>query len=694
MGLAASQARFLAITSRKMNCEFQSMQIAQQKLSVTRDLQKATQDYQSSLNATKLVWDTADDLGIFDVSYDVMMNPTVLNEFDPFLITDLNGKIVLSEPMFDAALAAGIIDANGDPTGKLFEGGIPFADSSITDDPSTTDNEELLEQTRADEAKTNGSRNAFLYQLGQVNLIDSAMADKIMRQGIYTKSGLGGPIYDKTVSNALSTNAFINYMKKITYESVENNSRCKIKDGKTYDFDIVYAKDNGTIRAGDMLAAKGTAVSGDHTVNVKTYNAGDIADKTFECTAPEGAIARAVCTDTSGTTHNPNDVIGGMRLKIVAGSTIPCDGIKVAFEVDASSPNRGDFIYGFNLKALLVDSNGSSLLCTNSNELKDSSKEGYFYLTRGGAVVNDANASKLTLGDILTGKYELAYHNSSNQDKINEYRSAYTKVLEGMAKVLGLGAGSDIKGLNIDNNSNTALEQAFEFTKSLFNTCYTDNTSNDATNLRGDSEIRDCVVKGSDGIYSISLTNLLKSYLTNFAIALEGFGSPYSVSKDLSKDSKFVTSDLNYKFLIHNDAAMTDTIMLNSDFYNMLYNQIATCGACTDKTKQQLVTDNEWLQQQLKRGSLFISSLNNDGYYYQGAYTLNGHVQEVKDENAIARAELEYSVQKSKLNTKEESLELQMKNLDMEISALTTEYDTVKNLISKGIEKVFTMFST
>ena len=107
-----------------------------------------------------------------------------------------------------------------------------------------------------------------------------------------------------------------------------------------------------------------------------------------------------------------------------------------------------------------------------------------------------------------------------------------------------------------------------------------------------------------------------------------------------------------------------------------------------------MVTDNEWLQQQLKRGSLFISSLNNDGYYYQGAYTLNGHVNEVKDEEAIARAELEYTVQKSKLNTKEESLELQMKNLDMEISSLTTEYDTVKNLISKGIEKVFTMFST
>ena len=49
---------------------------------------------------------------------------------------------------------------------------------------------------------------------------------------------------------------------------------------------------------------------------------------------------------------------------------------------------------------------------------------------------------------------------------------------------------------------------------------------------------------------------------------------------------------------------------------------------------------------------------------------------------------------KSKLNYKEETLELDMKNLDTEISALTTEYDTVKNLISKGVEKVFTMFSS
>ena len=114
MGLAASQARFLAITARKMNCEFQSMQIAQEKLSVTRDLQKAAQDYQNSLDATKLVWDTDGtrpevDGDIYDLSYNVMMTPSTLNEFDPYLITDTLGRVLLSDPMFDAAVAAGII---------------------------------------------------------------------------------------------------------------------------------------------------------------------------------------------------------------------------------------------------------------------------------------------------------------------------------------------------------------------------------------------------------------------------------------------------------------------------------------------------------------------------------------------------------------------------------------------------------
>ena len=352
-------------------------------------------------------------------------------------------------------------------------------------------------------------------------------------------------------------------------------------------------------------------------------------------------------------------------------------------------------IYGFNLIDILKPSSTTNPSTDNfvyNPEKLDTDK---FIVTRNGQAVSKSQIEKLTLGDLLEGRYAITYKQDSNDANKNGATTEFEKVLKNMAEALGYNAPSDTYiGLNVDVDSNTALNQAYDFTY-LALTSVTDRTGEDSVmQLSNIADQQNNVIQGKDGLYTLSLTNMLKSFLTNFAVALEGFGSPYNIKTESAKESNYVTSDLEYSFLLKNEEAMTDSLMLNADFYNMLYNQIATCGACTDKTKQDMVEDSEWLQQQLKRGSLFVSSLNNDGYFYQGAYTLNGHIQEVTDENAIARAELEYNVQKSKLNTKEESLELQMKNLDMEISSLTTEYDTVKNLISKGIEKVFTMFST
>ena len=177
----------------------------------------------------------------------------------------------------------------------------------------------------------------------------------------------------------------------------------------------------------------------------------------------------------------------------------------------------------------------------------------------------------------------------------------------------------------------------------------------------------------SDVGETISLTNLLKSYLTSFAIAIDGAESTLFNIESSAGSSKYVTDDLNYYFLIEEGGAVTETDLLTADFYNQLYNQICLNGATTDAIKRDMVSDPEYLMQALKNGQLFISSLNTE---------------------AIAQAEMEYEITKSKLNYKEETLDLKMKNIDTELSALTTEYDTVKNLISKNVEKVFTMFST
>lgn len=551
MGLAASQARFLAITARKNNCELQSMQIAQEKLSITREQQQAAQDYQNALSATKLVWDTYDD-DVYDLSYDVMMKPSALNEYDPYLITDTQGKIVLSTSMFNAAVAAGVIDAKtGDPKVSRSMGNI--------------------------DSKNDGSRNAFLYQLGAQNQVESSTINAVIALGEkgYTDSGVGGEIIDKTLSNALTTNSFISYLKTAEDED-------------------------------------------------------------------------------------------------------------------------GNFIYNLNLEDFL-SSNGYTL-CTTTSPDKNNDKNKVIITKDGNAITNSSELSKLTLGDILDGNYGI-----SGLMDASALEEIVTKILNTMAETLGRSETTNVKGLNVDNESQSALDNAYEFTRALLNSTQT----TPSTNLSILSGVMSQAIKkaqdtnnivvgnaGDTAISALNLTNMLKSYLTYFAISMEGYSSGLYVDSGDTSKSNYITDDIGYYFIVKNENAMSEQDALNADFYNMLYNQLCMNGASTDLTKQQQVTDSEYLAHGLKNGQLFISSLNNDGYFYQGHYTLNGHVAEVTDEDAIAQAEAEYNVKKSQLSYKEESLDLELKNIDTELSALTTEYDTVKNLISKNVEKVFTLFSS
>ena len=189
---------------------------------------------------------------------------------------------------------------------------------------------------------------------------------------------------------------------------------------------------------------------------------------------------------------------------------------------------------------------------------------------------------------------------------------------------------------------------------------------------------------------SVSLSNMAEMFLTNYAVALEGYDSNYYITQNAA-ESNFVTNDYNYMYVLNNpDSVYEEKELMIADYINVLYNNICTYGWTTDSN----VTDNDYLQNSLKNGRYFVSSLNSNNYYYQDHYTKNGCIGEVTDEDAITQAEAEYTAAKSKLNYREETLDLELKNLDLEISALTTEYDTVKSMISKNVEKIFTMFNS
>lgn len=192
--------------------------------------------------------------------------------------------------------------------------------------------------------------------------------------------------------------------------------------------------------------------------------------------------------------------------------------------------------------------------------------------------------------------------------------------------------------------------------------------------------------KYNDG-YGLNISYMAQAYLTYFAQYMEGISnSDYSVEK-LREQSNFVDDMFTFEYVTDVDTSGDN--LLVAGFYDALFNQICLNGW----TENDKISDNEYLEEMLKSGAMYMSTLADDGYYYQGNYSTNTYVKEVTDEEAVAQAEAKYNREKQKINAKENILDMKMKNLDTEISSLTTEYDTVKSVIDKNIEKTFKRYN-
>ena len=213
-----------------------------------------------------------------------------------------------------------------------------------------------------------------------------------------------------------------------------------------------------------------------------------------------------------------------------------------------------------------------------------------------------------------------------------------------------------------------------------------DNVNNYVGIVYIENSARENEGKYNDG-YGLNISSMAKAYLTYFAQYMEGIAnSQYNVEK-IYDNSNFVDDMFTFTYVTGIDTSGNN--LLIAGFYDALFNQICTKGW----TENEKVDDPEYLQQMLQSGAMYVSTMTDDGFYYQGNYATNSYIKEVTDEEGIAQAEAKYNREKEKLNYKESILDTKMKSLDTEISALTTEYDTVKSVIQKNIEKSFKRYN-
>ena len=195
---------------------------------------------------------------------------------------------------------------------------------------------------------------------------------------------------------------------------------------------------------------------------------------------------------------------------------------------------------------------------------------------------------------------------------------------------------------------------------------------------------------------AIDLSNLAQAYLTHFADYMNGISKVddkgiqvFDVNQGQTIGSHLAKDNKTYQYIWKAGTSVSSDDMAQATFYDTLFNQICANGW----TENNQIEDKTYLQQMLQSGMLYLSKTKDDGYYYQENYATDSYIKEIEDDTKVAQAEAKYTTEKAKLNAKEETLDLKMKNLDTEISSLSTEYDTVKNAISKNIEKSFKRYN-
>lgn len=584
MGLAAGQARLLTITARKSDCEYESMRLSHQKIALARDLADLSNEYQNSLNQTKLIYDY---YGTGDtstpLSYGLLMSPSTLNDYLPITITDSLGRVTLNSKYAAAARAAGI------PQEGL--GSLP----------------------------SEAMRNAFVQGLYTSGILTKNTAETILGLPYNQQAGFGGG----TTTAVTTTSGNIDKL----IESLE---------------------ENGT----EFTTSK--LVSSQQIQGAK--------DDMNNC------IIRTKVIDSSGTA------------------------------TDTDSAN-------LTLAKLLSDENQYNLDYYGSVRSEQSPVTATAmmqeYLTNPGGFVDwlyDEFSAVLNLGDGYTGK-ALEYALEETNNLINgpdteEYQKWHDEWLNATGnsdwdESTEWGNGNvngflDPVGTQISSGVENYDPNVVINGKNYVGFVYA------ASNKGRDDDGNDHCTGG------INLNNIAKAFLTYFVKYMDGVSNTaadgkekYYVTAGSLEENRLATNDYLFEYTIKTGSEVSSDDLGQATFYDALFNQICTNGW----TENDNIEDNEYLQEMLQSGMMYISKMKDDGYYYQANYATDSYIKEISDDTAIAQAEAKYTTEKAKLNAKEETLDLKMKNLDTEISSLSTEYDTVKNTISKNIEKSFKRYN-
>lgn len=640
MGMAAGQARLLSITARLTDNELRSQTITNSKLRLADKSSEASQEYMDALNSTQLMFGTYNDNG--DLSYQSLTANTLLTYSDlknQYSLVNSSGQIML----------------NGSDI-KKYE-----ASNSLAE---------------------------FLYSYGIPEVDNPKYPEALM--GIYGKSTVddGSYLYEKLYDeeNPLQWN---DYFSAMTDTDIANLQTILSKDPT----DVTEADAQ---QVTNVVNNWKTQVTGNSLFNDYSNMGG-----TF------GAYVNELLNPPSVQFPNEDDYRSDEGTQLAQDFDIAS---KPCYQNAIDRDSEGCYLH---VLAHLLDLDQSDVNDSYLGDPTVSSSWGQTYTTTVGGKTITTSSHYISGSAIQTAGL------TDSMAPVSEFLCK-DEDGDGQADVLAPATGPTItesstlvdkllSNYKIDSNGNMVQKTFKEKVIDLF---YVVDNYNDPDLKKAD---------GTNYTYD-ELKVYLQNFQTDIMVTLNQVTPDYydAIKEWQDQMSRWLKNveDLKANYVASLDTIPDKTIPDETDaryqWYVNLYYRMGGGATNDDGTKnannykeldENLINNAEWLQFALENGILTMeqasySEKGSEKYPEIGTYdwtsiiyTNASDIKSQENETAIAVAEVKYKNAMTEIENQDKKYDQDLKKLDSEHSALQTEYDSIKSVIDKNVERSFKAFS-
>lgn len=726
MGMAASQARLLTITARLADNELRSQTINNAKMRLSTQSSQASENYINALNNATMKFSNYDVNGEA-VSQNLTFNAlTAYSSYNTqYGLANASGQLLVSESEAAMFKNAGgnlnkYLQAHGlEYTTTYFENigamkndayPTPFNNISVEDLKSYYEQYSSFESS-LELQNFQSSYKAFIKETANLNkAVSTALKSYLVNSPVDTLNlGLDGD--NITVGNTYTiTSSSIDAFKNAFKGTNSNN------------YNIDKLKNEGLISETDYKSLDAKIKSINYTERTM-YNA-DGSDSEIK------GIQRADAIDLSSTEDKDAGTItytidGDIQIVVdkATGNVKSCEYTTGGQSSSESKTNEEGAIettssrtLGYAQKETSIDDAIKSIddaikkgvsfkdFVNNLyyNETVDSETSNSFFILTGdgtekspyqafeGGIYNSTDASEVK-----------KYYDDLADDIINSIMNSINK--EKFAQILidKAGKSNELKDMGIDLKAyipgleNVTLAQQltnYQTAKDTFlDTIFDGESKNQVVeDLQSNKVISYIDENGETKKVTVTPENL-----TDIDFILQ-----YLKQSNLTQSNSFNTiikqhivetmiennGTPKYAWVDSNDTSNKDNANTKAQWYTNLFKRMQQGYKAIENG---LASSSQWMEYALESGIVTLEQVDKSYNWNSLDYKSCTKITEETDDAAVTKAEAEYNRAMNDIEAKDNIYDIELKNIDTEHTSLQTEYDVIKGVISKNIDRTF-----